>query len=132
MAEALFNRYSRENNAESAGAKPDYYIKNHGATIPKKDQVLRCMRDIGIDLSKRRVKKVTRKMVKSADIIVAIMEKRGAGKDLPAYVKENETFRLWQIKDVNGRVNKGLAYAQYKRSRDEIKKRVLNLVKEIG
>ncbi len=130
MAEAFFNRLSKKDHAVSAGMDP-YYIKHYGARIPQKDPVIKCMSEEGFDFSDNMVKMASRDTVKKADIIVALMDKKRAARDLPMYIKRSPSFRLWEVHDVNGRQNFESGYKKYLANRERIKGKVKALVKEL-
>jgi protein-tyrosine-phosphatase len=131
MAEAIFNDLAKSSVSESAGAKPEYYIRHHGATMPNGDPVVVVMKELGLNLQKNKIKKVTRKMVEGCDIVVALMTKERARDDLPNYVKDSKKFRLWNIKDVSGLTPENEAVERHRKNRDIIKERVEDLLSEI-
>ena len=113
MAEAFFNQLARgKAKALSAGTNPD------SAVDPK---VAEAMREIGIDISGNRPKALTLKMVEQADKIVTM----GCGVEgvCPAAFIETED---WELEDP-----KGKTLEEVRRIRDEIKARVIDLIKEM-
>ena len=113
MAEAFFNQLARgKAKALSAGTNPD------SAVDPK---VAEAMREISIDISGNRPKVVTLEMVEQADKIVTM----GCGVEgvCPAAFVETED---WELEDP-----KGKTLEEVRRIRDEIKARVIDLIKEM-
>ena len=118
MAEALFNRLSKLNHSVSAGADPGRW---DGQIIH--ELVIKVMADLGYDLSLNRAKRITKEMVEDADKIIAICKME----DLPDYVKDSGKLENWDVVDP-----KGTSYEFHAKIRDEIKRLVEKLVKEIG
>ncbi len=85
--------------------------------------VVDCMKELGYDVSKSKRRQLTLKMAEEADKIVAITDK----KDLPEYVKNSPKAVFWDVADA-----KGKSYEFHCSLRDEVKKLVEKLVKEIG
>lgn len=127
MAEALFNKFARRSHAISAGVNP-YYL--HQKTVHALS-VTRAMADIGMDFTKKRIKMVNREMVRKSDLVVALMSRERARKDLSGYVKNSPKFRLWDIEDVNGSRSEDSQYKSQVVRREMIKRRVLKLLEEI-
>ena len=112
MAEAFFNDFaSGKAVAISAGTKPS------GQVDPK---AIRVMKEIGIDISKQKLKPLTSEMMNGVDKVVLM----GCGADVcPApYVKARE----WNIEDPSGKF-----LHKYREVRDIIKGKIEELVKEI-
>lgn len=128
MAEAIFNKFAKHSKAISAGAKPEYYMMHHYGVMPKNDPVITVMREIGIDMKKKRMKKVSRKMVDEADIVIGLMAQDKTKKDLPDYVTKSPKFRLWPIVDVSGSTEKSAQVAKHRRNRDIIKRKIVRLL----
>ncbi len=122
IAEAFFNRFSEKNTAISAGSYAENYPKYLGKKLTKFAQdIVKIMKEEGINISQKLPKQLTKKMVDEADkIIVLHVEK------LPDYVNMKKVIR-WDVQDLNH-----LDHETQQKYRDEIKKRVLELVKEIG
>lgn len=113
MAEAIFNRLaSGRSNAVSAGTKPADRINPNAVKV---------MEEIGIDISAQRPKLLTSKMVNEADIVITM----GCGADAcPVVLKEVED---WKIEDPSGK-----SIEKFREVRDEIKKKVENLIKSMS
>ena len=132
MAEAFYNKLSKNGHAISAGVKNYYYRKKWHARIKSSDPVVKAMHEKGINLTNKRIKKLTRSMVKSADAVIALMSKEEAEKVLPKYVLESEKYKLWQIKDVSGTNTYDKALNMHRANRDRIKALVKKLIKELN
>ncbi|MBS3084654.1 hypothetical protein J4411_01960 [Candidatus Pacearchaeota archaeon] len=131
MAEFFFNKLTKNNYAESCGVYPYYYLKKYHARVPKWEPVIRVMKEQGIDVSKSLIKKADKSKVKDADIIIVIMEKSMADKDLPNYIKKSKKFKLWEIRDIRGTSKFDYQYNKYKENRDKIFSLVVNLIKSL-
>jgi arsenate reductase len=112
MAEAFFNKLSKTWKAISAGTKPDVII--HPYTI-------RVMKEVGVDVSKRKPKLLTREMIEKADKIITM----GCGADVcPAsYLTKVED---WAIEEPYGK-----PIDKVREIRDEIKGKVEKMIREI-
>ena len=120
MAEAFFNKLSKKNRAFSAGANPGIHLGN---IVGKYKDLARCMKDIGIDISQKKSKKLTKEMIEKADVVVSLINK----KILPDYVTKSPKLKLFKVEDPGGE-----NYEFHCKIRDRIKKYVKKLVKEIG
>ncbi len=132
MAEAFFNKLSKKNHSTSCGVDP-YYVKHYNTKVANylKSKVIDVMAEKGIDISKNRIKMANRKMVGNVDIVIAIMSKDRAKRDLPKYIINSPKFRLWEIADANARYASSMYEAQSK-NRENIYLLVKKLIKEIG
>jgi len=112
MAEAFLNKLSSGKIvASSAGVKPAERVN------PKAVEV---MREIGIDMSKQKPKMLTREVIEEADKVITM----GCGADVcPAPLVESED---WGIEDLSGK-----SMEKFREVRDEIKRRVEKLIKEM-
>ena len=113
MAEAFFNFFSKKANAISAGTNPDEKI--HPWTI-------KVMKEVGIDVSQQKPRLLSNGLLKKAEKII-VMES-GLLKYIPPkyFLKVEE----WKIKKLLGK-----SMGQIRKIRDQIKKRVKQLIKEI-
>lgn len=112
MAEAFFNHLAQgKTKAISAGTKPA------SAVDPQTVQV---MREVGIDISAARPKALTMQMLGQANRVISM----GCGVEgvCPASFAETED---WQLEDP-----KGKPIEEVRRTRDEIRARVLDLLEE--
>ncbi|HKZ34057.1 MAG TPA: low molecular weight phosphatase family protein [Candidatus Nanoarchaeia archaeon] len=122
MAEALFNKYSKNHKAKSAGTHVE---EKEGHTIGEKETanfVCEVMNEEGIDVRKNKRKQLTPKMVEEANKVVIITDK----KDWPDYLKKSDKVIYWNLQDA-----KDTDYDFHIKTRDWIKKRVRKLLKEI-
>jgi arsenate reductase (thioredoxin) len=113
MAEAFFNQMAKGKlRAYSAGTKP---------TDKVNPVVVEAMREAGIDISGNKPKAVTMDMVEKADRVITM----GCGAEgvCPATFVETED---WALEDPEGKT-----IEQVIRIRDEIKDRIVNLLKEL-
>ncbi|MBI2172771.1 MAG: low molecular weight phosphatase family protein [Candidatus Aenigmarchaeota archaeon] len=117
MASAFFNRLSKKHKAVGAGT----HVDNHEGE-PLHPFVIQCMSESGYDLSKNTRKQLTPEMVKNVGKIIVMTEKE----NLPDYVDMKKVV-FWNIEDAK---DKSLEF--HRQIRDEIKKLVEKLVKEIG
>ena len=113
MAEAFFNFLYKKAKAISAGTDPDEKI--HPWTIE-------AMKEIGIDVSQQKPKLLSNGLLKKADKII-VMESRLL-KDIPP--KYSPKLKEWKIEKLLGKL-----MGQIRKIRDQIKKRVKQLIKEI-
>ena len=122
MAEAIFNSLaSNKAIATSAGVDPGSY---EGKRISEAGpNVTACMKDIGLNVSDRVSKKLTKDMYNSADVIVSMVNKDV----LPSHLQSSAKLVLWDITDP-----KSMDYAGHVAIRDRIYKKVKGLVKELN
>ena len=115
MAEAFFNQMAKGKAlAISAGTQPG--DKVHAV-------VVEAMQEVGIDISGNRPKMLTMEMVEKADRMITMGCGADAGGLCPASFIETEDWALDDPKDKS--------LEQVRAIRDDIKKRVMNLVQEI-
>jgi len=113
MAEAFFNHLSKTGKAISAGTAPDKKIH---------PQTIRVMEELGIDVSKQKPKLLTKKLIKRADRII-IMDSELSKNIPPEY---STKLAEWRIEKLLGK-----PIEQIKKIRDQIKKKVKQLIREI-
>jgi protein-tyrosine-phosphatase len=115
MSAALFERASAgRHRALSAGSEAD----PHGRVHP---QVVAVMRELGIDLADRRPRRLTTELAERADVVVTM----GCGDACP-YIP-GRRYLDWDLPDPAN-----LAVADVRAIRDEIARRVEQLVDELG
>lgn len=112
MAEAFFNFLSKKARAISAGTDPDEKI--HPWTIE-------VMKEVGIDVSQQKPRLFSNGLLKKVDKII-VMES-GLLKDIP--LKYSPKLEEWKIEKLLGK-----SIGQIRKIRDQIKKRVKQLIKE--
>ena len=122
MAEAIFDSLANgKATASSAGVDPGSY---EGKRIDEiGPNVTACMKDIGLDVSNKVSKKITKNMVNNADIVVSMVSRDV----LPSYLQSTAKLILWDIKDP-----KLMDYAGHVEIRDQIYEKVKKLVKELN
>jgi protein-tyrosine-phosphatase len=124
MAEGFFERLSKKHSASSAGA----IVAEEGKEgFPIPDIVLKVMDQLGYDLSNHRRKQVTPKMIKDSDKVVVLMQKHEVDSYLPDFVKNSPKTEYWNVEDMS---DMNLDF--FIEKRDEIRKQIEQLVKEIG
>ncbi len=121
MARALFDKLSGK-KSESAGAKVSEENKKIKlGQFAEAKNVIEVMKEEGIDLTAREIKQITPEMVKSFDIIIALVQKE----DLPNFVLECQKVRYWNIENPRGYDLKNT-----RKTKDQIKKLIEDLIKE--
>ncbi len=112
MSQALFERASAgRHTADSAGTDPADHVH---------PQVIEAMREVAIDLSGRRPRKLTRELAEQADVVVTM----GCGDRCP--VIPGKRYLDWELADPHD-----MDVAQVRVLRDEIQDRVEGLVGEL-
>jgi protein-tyrosine-phosphatase len=112
MSRALFERAAEgRHGAEAAGTQPAEHL--HPA-------VVEAMAEIGIDLSDRRPRLLTREMAKRADVVITM----GCGDECP-YLP-GKRYIDWELEDP-----KDMPIEQVRELRDDIERRVAALVAEL-
>jgi arsenate reductase len=112
MSQALFERAAGgRHTAASAGTQPRERVH---------PQVVRAMRELGIDLADRTPRALTREMAERADVVVTM----GCGDECP-YIP-GKSYVDWDLQDPAG-----LPLDKVRAIRDEIARRVDDLVLEL-
>ncbi len=112
MSQALFERAAGgRHTADSAGTDPADHVH---------PQVIEAMREVGIDLSERRPRRLTRELAEKADVVVTM----GCGDECP--VIPGKRYLDWELADPHD-----MGVAQVRKLRDEIQSRVDGLVREL-
>ncbi|MBM3291546.1 arsenate reductase ArsC [Candidatus Bathyarchaeota archaeon] len=112
MSEALFNYYSNGRyRGISAGSNPSEKIN---------PIVVEALKEIDIDISNKKPKKLTKEMLLEADLAVTM----GCGED-ECPIVPNE-LRDWQIEDPRGK-----SIEEVRKIRDNIIFRIKDLIKEL-
>lgn len=112
MSEALFARAAEgRHEARSAGTTPADRVH---------PEVVEAMDELGIDLSERRPRKLTREDAEWADVVVTM----GCGDECP-YIP-GKRYLDWDLTDP-----KGQSVEAVRETRDEIERRVRALVEEL-
>ena len=118
MATAFFNKLSTKHHAVGAGT---HVGDNEGLLL--QELVIKCMAELGYDLSKETRKQLTPQIAHEADKIVFMNEKE----DVPPYLSDSPKVMFWEVEDA-----KGTSYDFHVKIRDQIKGLVEKLVREIG
>ena len=114
MSAALFERAAHgRHHALSAGSEADPDGRVH-------PQVVEVMRELGIDLSDRRPQRLTRELAEQADVVVTM----GCGDACPFI--PGKRYLDWELTDP-----KGLPVDEVRAIRDDIDRRVIDLVEEL-
>jgi len=113
MAEAFFNALTRgKARAVSAGTKPAEQVNATVAAV---------MKEVGIDISRRKPKALTFEMMEKADRVITMG--CGVEETCPASFAPTED---WQLDDPEGR-----PIEDVRKIRDDIRARVAKLVREL-
>ncbi len=116
MAEAFFNKLAKGKlRAFSAGTQPADKVNS---------VVVETMREVGIDISGNKPKGLTMEMVEKADRMITMGCGAEAGAVCPASFIQTED---WALEDPEGKT-----IDQVRKIRDEIRNRVVRLLKELG
>ena len=109
VAEAFFKKYNKKPGvkAESAAIKPDY--------IPVSKNVVKALKEIGINKVNRKPRKLNSKILNKADLVVVVADDVNR--------KFSKKIIVWKIKDTNQS-----NFSEILKITKEIKKRVLNLL----
>jgi arsenate reductase len=112
MSAALFDRAAEgRHQADSAGTRPAEKVH---------PEVVEAMRDLGLDLSDRRPRKLDREQAEGADVVVTM----GCGDECP-YIP-GKRYVDWDLRDPQG-----LPLEEVRAIRDDIAQRVGELVAEL-
>ena len=122
MAEAFFRNLSKH-PASSAGTHALVGGVEGLALGNVSRKVVDCMAELGFDVSGNRIDQLTPEMVEKADLVIVITRKE----DWPGYLRESKKVTFWDVEDA---VN--TSHEFHCRVRDQIKRLVEKLVKEIG
>ncbi|EQD60676.1 arsenate reductase [mine drainage metagenome] len=122
MAEAIFDKLADgKATAVSAGIEPGAYeghaLKEVGPTV------VRCMGELGIDVSDKVSKPITKDKADEADLVVSMVGKE----KLPEYIQRSNKLVLWKVDDP-----KDMGYEGHVEIRDKIYKNVEQLLKQLG
>jgi arsenate reductase len=112
MSEALFARATAgRHDARSAGTEPAEHVH---------PEVVEAMRELGVDLAARKPKRLTDDLPEWADVVVTM----GCGDACP--VIPGKRYLDWELPDPKGR-----PLAEVRAVRDDIARRVEDLVREL-
>ena len=111
MSRAIFEAVAPAHEAESAGTRPAKSIH---------PEVLEAMREIGMEISQHKPRKLTREMAERADVVVTM----GCGDECP-YIP-GKRYIDWDLPDP-----KGLPLDDVRNIRDDIERRTRELAAEL-
>jgi arsenate reductase len=111
MSEALFGKAAPGHEARSAGTTPGDRVH---------PEVVEVMNEIGVDLSDRTPRKLTREDAEWADVVVTM----GCGDECP-YIP-GKRYLDWDLEDPKGR-----PVEEVRATRDELRRRVEELAAEL-
>ena len=112
MSEALLERAAAgDHEARSAGTTPGERVH---------PEVVEAMRELGIDLSRRTPRELTRADAEWADLVVTM----GCGDECP-YIPGTR-YLDWELEDPKGR-----PLEEVRATRDEIERRLIELIGEL-
>ncbi|MEF8846858.1 MAG: arsenate reductase ArsC [Candidatus Paceibacterota bacterium] len=124
IAKEIFNKQAGENfKALSAGTKlsrGEQTIGEFGSIV---DNLITVTKEEGIDISQNKSKEINREIVSNVDKVILIMDDEDP---VPDYLVDNPKVTRWTIKDPKG---KSLEFTR--KVRDEIKRRVKELITEL-
>lgn len=127
MAEALYNAITAGEPAGSAGYEVDkegqLLIERAAQPGSETGKVIEAMNELGIDVSRYIRNQTTPELLAKYDKIIAILEPHETPDDL----KDNPKVEFWVLPDP-----KGEGLESIRKSRDEIKIKVEELVSRIG
>lgn len=119
MAEAYYNFFTKSKDAQSAGVLDFTPLRFKKPT----KEVIEVMREDGIDISHQRVKYITKEMVENCNKIIVMCKKE----QCPEFLLNSDKITFWDIDDPYN-----TDIENHRKIREEIKKRVLSLIKEIN
>lgn len=123
IAKTIFNSLSKNDRATSAGVEKGRTLNHKLKDFPEHNNLFLCMDEFGFDLRENTTRLLSKYMVEDADKIIAMAPKE----TLPDYLKYTNKVTYWDIDDICG-----LSLDGYRDTRDQIKKLVVGLLKEIG
>jgi protein-tyrosine-phosphatase len=113
MSAALLERGAEgRHTALSAGTTPTDHVH---------PEVVEVMRELGIDLSERQPRLLTRELAEQADVVVTM----GCGDECP--VIPGKRYIDWDLPDPHG-----MSVEEVRVIRDEIDRRMIGLISEVG
>ncbi len=125
-AEALFKRLSSL-DAHSAGTRADEIVaRSNPPTRTLKDSpspAVPYLKELGVDISQNLRTQLTSEMVQQADKVIVMADKD----NWPDYLRDNDKVTSWDIENT-----RGLGSDEARPLMDDIKRRVEELVREVG
>jgi len=121
IAEVLFNKYSKKNNATSSGTHAQKYA---GVKLSEvSPYVINCMKEWKFDLSNHTQTPLTKEQVDQVNKIIVMTEKE----NLPDYLKHSNKVIFWDVEDRAGK-----DYKSHIKMRNQIDKLVKELINVVG
>ena len=125
-AEALFKRLSSL-DVHSAGTRADEIVaRSNPPTRTLKDSpspAVPYLKELGVDISQNLRTQLTSEMVQQADKVIVMADKD----NWPDYLRDNDKVTSWDIENT-----RGLGSDEARPLMDQIKRRVEELVREVG
>ncbi|MBI5803898.1 low molecular weight phosphatase family protein [Candidatus Pacearchaeota archaeon] len=123
IAEAYVKKFCKDCEVRSAGT----VVSQEGQTLEDRKEkgakmVVDVMKEEGTDISKKRIKLVTRESVKWADKIICMAQKE----TIPDFLKEKD-FVFWDVEDATPESD----YEFFVKSREKIKKLVRKFAESV-
>ena len=120
IAKALYDKINK-GKSESAGTKVnEERQKMKLGEVIGAENVTKCMKKEGIDISQSPIKQVTPEMINWADKIIILTDKE----DVPNFVLESKKLEFWDVKDP-----KGTDLAFHCRTKEQIKELIEDMLK---
>jgi len=120
MANKLYDKITGEKSiGAGAKVKEERQGMKIGEVVGAKNMIP-CMKEVGIDISKSEIKQVTPEMVNNADKIIIMTSKE----NLPNFVLGNKKLEFWDVKDP-----KGTDLESHGKTRDQIKELIKNMLR---
>lgn len=123
IAEAFFRREAGDLfEVISAGTKlsgPEQPIEE----IVNVDNLLNSMKEVGLDISKKIRRQVTKEIADNSDKIILIVDDKDP---IPDYLIDNPKTIRWEVSDL-----KGQSLESHRESRDQIEELVRSLIKNL-
>lgn len=121
IAEELFNSQETDHIGLSAGTHAEKYKGKKLDTVAP--LVVEILKEKNIDVSKKIPLQLTSEMVKFADKIIVMADK----KDMPPFLAESDKLVFWDIEDGGGR-----DYEFHMLMRAQIERRVKDFIASLG
>ena len=119
IAEAYYNYFTKYNDASSAGVL-DFTPLKYGHPA---EEVVKVMKEDGIDISEQIVKVITEEIVNEADKIFVMCNKE----ECPEFLLNSNKITFWDIDDPYN-----TSLQDHRRIRNEDKEHVKQLIRELG
>jgi protein-tyrosine-phosphatase len=121
MAEGFLNSMTSKHKAFSAGLNPGLHENKMLSEEKDSMVVVKSMKEKGIDLSKKRSKKLTKEMFDKADIVVSMCRI-----NTKEYANNSKKIKYWRVRNP-----RFMNYQGVKGVRDKIREKVKRLVDDL-